>query len=261
METAPTVTLSDTEEQILSEKRIAMWAVPRSMATALLRSWSNRGDTVVSDEPLMVPYVMLQGKDLGITREQLAESSREKDWRKVVAELTGLLPEGKYIFYQKHQPQNLLTEVMGIKWLHPFTNCFLIRDPKDMLLSLHKLVPAFTFEETGWPDLKKLFDYFHRQQGLLPPVIDARDLQNQPEQTLSLLCDAVGVEFSDEMLRWPALDTNELQDIEKPWYGAVFGSTGFRPYQSKDEPLPAHLIEIHKRCHEIYQELYDLRLH
>jgi Sulfotransferase domain len=241
-------------------KRIAMWAVPRSLATTLSRAWTHRPDTVVYDEPLLPPYILLKGEDFGFTREDLLGSPRETDWVKVIAELTGPLPEGKTICYQKHQPHNLLEEIMGIAWIEQFTNCFLIRHPKDMLLSLHKLVQKFTFEQTGWADLKKLFDYICKMSETIPPVVDARDLQDHPRWTLTLLCDAVGVKFTEAMLSWPAGDDNILRDAEKPWYGNVWKSTNFHPYKAKTETLPEHLVDMFDKCNEIYQQLYKYRL-
>ncbi|MHC4776866.1 MAG: sulfotransferase-like domain-containing protein, partial [Planctomycetota bacterium] len=32
--------------------RIAMWSGPRNLSTAMMRSWGNRPDTIVCDEPL-----------------------------------------------------------------------------------------------------------------------------------------------------------------------------------------------------------------
>ena len=37
--------------------RIAMWSGPRNISTALMRSWGNRADTVVVDEPLYAHYL------------------------------------------------------------------------------------------------------------------------------------------------------------------------------------------------------------
>lgn len=42
--------------------RIAMWSGPRNISTAMLRSWENRADTVVVDEPLYGPYLFQTGK-------------------------------------------------------------------------------------------------------------------------------------------------------------------------------------------------------
>ncbi len=238
-----------------------MWAVPRSLATALLRSWANRPDTIVWDEPLLLPYVFHKGEDFGITRDSVIASGKETDGIKVIEMLLGPLPPGKTISYQKHQPHNFLEEIMGTEWLGQVTHCFLIRHPKDMLLSLSKIVPNFTFEQTGWADLKKLFDAVREMTGVIPPVVDARDLQDSPHRTLSLLCQAVGVTFSEAMLGWPSHSVDNLVEEEKPWYSAVLQSTHFQPYTAKAALLPAHLVDVFEQSHTIYQQLYDYRLH
>ena len=37
--------------------RLAMWSGPRNISTAMMRSWGNRDDTVVCDEPLYAYYL------------------------------------------------------------------------------------------------------------------------------------------------------------------------------------------------------------
>ena len=59
-------------------------------------------------------------------------------------------------------------------------------------------------------------------------MIDARDVLENPRRVLGLLCDAVGVEFSEAMLSWPP-GLRETDGIwAKHWYGEVETSTGFR---------------------------------
>ena len=41
--------------------RIAMWSGPRNLSTALMRSFGNRADTAVSDEPLYAHYLQATG--------------------------------------------------------------------------------------------------------------------------------------------------------------------------------------------------------
>ena len=62
--------------------RIAMWSGPRNISTAMLRSWGNRRDTVVVDEPLYAYYLKATGKDHPMAQEVIATG--ETDWRKVV---------------------------------------------------------------------------------------------------------------------------------------------------------------------------------
>ena len=37
--------------------RLAMWSGPRNISTAMMRSWSNRDDCVVCDEPFYAHYL------------------------------------------------------------------------------------------------------------------------------------------------------------------------------------------------------------
>ena len=41
--------------------KIACWSGPRNISTALMRSWSSRNDTFVSDEPLYAHYLKETG--------------------------------------------------------------------------------------------------------------------------------------------------------------------------------------------------------
>ncbi len=40
---------------------LAMWSGPRNISTALMRSWENRPDTEVVDEPLYAYYLQRTG--------------------------------------------------------------------------------------------------------------------------------------------------------------------------------------------------------
>ena len=51
--------MSDADKPI----RIAMWSGPRNISTALMRSWGNRPDTVVIDEPFYAYYLKTTGKN------------------------------------------------------------------------------------------------------------------------------------------------------------------------------------------------------
>ncbi len=83
-----------------------MWSGPRNISTALMRSWGNRPDTFVCDEPFYAHY-LVQTKIAHPGGDEVIRH-QENDWRKVAAWLTGPIPEGKTIFYQKHMAHHLL---------------------------------------------------------------------------------------------------------------------------------------------------------
>lgn len=237
--------------------RIAMWSGPRNISTAMLRSWGNRPDTFVCDEPLYAHYLAQTGLDHPGYDDVIAH--HEPDWRKAVEHLTGPVPEGKPIFYQKHMSHHLLPDIER-SWLSKLTHCFLIRDPREMLTSLLKHLPNPTLQDTGLPQQVEIVRFVQRHIGKTPPIIDARDVLEDPRQMLQLLCEAVGVEFIEAMLSWPPgrRDTDGIW--AKHWYDAVEKSTGFQRYSPKDETVPPAFEPLLAECLTHYNELYEQRL-
>ena len=62
-------------------KRIAMWSGPRNLSTALMRSFGNRSDTLVVDEPFYAHYLQITGLAHPGRDEILAH--HDSDWRRV----------------------------------------------------------------------------------------------------------------------------------------------------------------------------------
>ena len=90
--------------------------------------------------------------------------------------------------------------------------------------------------------------------------MDSVDVLNNPRRMLGLLCDALGVEFQEAMLTWPA-GPRATDGVWAPhWYGEVEKSTGFRPYQPKPEPIPPRFTHLYEQCAEHYARLYEHRL-
>ena len=243
-----------------SPRRIAMWSGPRNISTALMRSWAQRADTVVVDEPFYAFYLNQTGRDHPGAADIIA--SGETDWPALVAQLTGPLPVGKgvSVFYQKQMTHHLLPEIER-DWLRAVTNCFLIRDPGQVMASYIKRNGTPTPEDLGFVQQAEIFDWVRRNVGGTPPVIDARDVLQDPERILRLLCQALGLEFEPAMLFWPAGPRATDGVWAKDWYGEVEKSTSFQPYVEKVEPVPDPLREVHARCRECYDRLYPFRLH
>jgi len=242
-----------------SPVRIAMWSGPRNISTAMMRAWGNRPDTFVCDEPFYAHYLFATGREHPGAAEVIAAG--EKDWRKVVEQLTGDVPHGKQVFYQKQMTHHLLPQI-DRAWLGAVTNCFLIRDPRDVIVSYIKKNNDPALEDVGFVQQAEIFDWVRAHFGAVPPVIEAREVLENPRRILGLLCEAVGVEFSESMLSWPP-SLRETDGIwAKHWYGEVEASTTFRrPSAREPAPVPERLREVHDRCRECYEELYRHRLH
>ena len=239
--------------------RIAMWSGPRNISTAMMRSWGNRPDTVVVDEPFYAFYLKATGTKHPGAEEVIARG--ETNWRKVVQECSApTVANDKQIFYQKQMTHHLLPEVSR-DWLRDVTNCFLIRDPAEVIASYIKKNPEPELNDLGFAQQAEIFDFVRRRTASIPPVIDAGDVLRDPERMLRLLCDAIGVKFSNMMLSWPP-GPRETDGIwAKYWYAEVERSTGFQPYRERKIELPDHLRELEQRCRQCYEQLYAVRLH
>ncbi|MGB8326171.1 MAG: hypothetical protein WCE48_01190 [Steroidobacteraceae bacterium] len=237
--------------------RLAMWSGPRNVSTALMRSWGNRPDTFVIDEPLYAHYLLATGRDHPGRDEVIAH--HETDCRKVAASLHWPVPPGVRIFYQKHMAHHLLPDI-GREWLDGLTHAFLIRDPREMLLSLDQKLEHIDLPDTGLPQQLEVFEHVLRTTGATPPVVDAQDLLRNPRAVLGRLCDAVGVEFSEQMLSWPAgrRDTDGIW--ARYWYDQVERSTGFTLWRARSGELAAPLVELERQCRPIYERLHAHRL-
>ena len=131
-----------------TKARIAMWSGPRNISTAMMRSWGNRADTAVIDEPFYAYYLRATGKKHPGAAEVIAIG--ETRWQKVVNQLTASVPDGKKIFFQKQMTHHLLPEV-DRQWLGLVTNCFLIRDPAEVITSyIRKNDVDLTLEDLGF---------------------------------------------------------------------------------------------------------------
>lgn len=238
--------------------RIAMWSGPRNISTALMRAWENRADTVVVDEPFYAYYLQRTSADHPGADEVIA--SGETDSRKVVAQLLGPVSSDAGVFYQKQMTHHLLPEI-DRAWMRSVTNCFLIRDPAEVIASYLKKNHEPELADVGFVQQEEIFEFVRREIAAAPPVIDARDVRENPARTLRLLCEAVGVPFSAAMLAWPPGPRATDGVWAKHWYAEVENSTSFRPPRAQPIGIPERLRSVHERSREIYERMHAHRLH
>lgn len=236
---------------------IAMWSGPRNISTAMMRAWENRGDTAVWDEPLYAYYLARTGLEHPGRDEVIADG--EPDWRKVVEALTGPVPGGSPIYFQKHMTHHLLDEV-DRAWLDRVRNCFLIRDPREVIASYARARPSVTVADVGVHQEAEIYDYVAERTSASPIVLDARDVLEDPRGMLEGLCRELDVEFTERMLSWPAGSRASDGVWAKYWYDAVRASTEFAPYVPKADRLPTALAPLAEECESDYRRLHERRL-
>lgn len=238
-------------------RAIAMWSGPRNLSTALMRSFGSRSDTFVCDEPLYAHY--LESTGLAHPGGSEVLERHERDWRRVATWLTGPVPEGKRVFYQKHMAHHLLPEIER-GWLAELEHCFLLRDPREMLASLDEKLQGPRLADTGLPQQLELFESVRAERGRVPPVIDARDLLADPRAILGRLCERLDIPFEERMLRWEPGPRATDGVWGKHWYESTWRSSGFVPWKPKDAPLAEHLCALLRECEPIHRALHAHRI-
>lgn len=237
--------------------RLAMWSGPRNISTALMRSFENRPDTWVIDEPLYAHYLLRTGLDHP-GRDEILDSM-ENDWEKLTTHLTGPIPENKTVWYQKHMTHHYCFDYND-DWLENVTNCFLIRQPEEVIVSFLQRFRLEDWEQIGFPQQIRIFHRIMEKTGRIPIVIDSNDILKDPEKILTHLCSELNIPFMDQMLKWPE-GTRDTDGIwGKHWYGNVVKTTGFAPYKERNAVVPTEYHKILEKCIPIYEELSEFKI-
>ena len=231
--------------------RVAMWSGPRNLSTALMRSFGNRPDCSVVDEPFYAAYLHATGLDHPGRDEVTASQPTDPD--AVLRDITEGTVDAE-LQYQKHMTHHLLPTVdrgpLGV-----LRHAFLVRDPARVLASYVKVRDQPTLEDLGLPQQVELFE---RYGG---PVVDAADVLADPRATLTLLCEALGVVFDERMLSWPRGRRSTDGVWATYWYAGVEASTGFaRESPGSGDPVPERLQPLLDRCRPFYEALAAYRL-
>ena len=241
----------------MNKTYIAMWSGPRNISTALMRSFENRSDTVVLDEPFYAYF--LKHTNLNHPGKEEIISTQECKWAKIVKKITGPVPQNKSIWYQKHMAQHNL-EKYDISWIGKFKNCILIRDPKYVIPSYNKRYSFLHKNLLGYPQQLNIIRILEDTEGLTPPIFDASEILKNPRLALKKICNSIGISFSEKMLKWPKGKRKSDGVWSKYWYKNVESSSGFKPFRKKNITIEKKMSALYKDCLLDYNSMYEKRV-
>ena len=234
-------------------KPVALWAVPRSISTALERVFVERGDFKVFHEPFSVSYYY--SPDRRSDRFAETEAKQEYGYAEILALMLSV--ENRAVYFKDMAYH--IAGIMSREFVSRFTNTFIIRDPAPVISSLSRFWPDFTPEEIGYEQQHRLFG-LAVENGEEPAVVDAADLIRDPEGTIEAYCEKIGVPFVAEALSW---QPGPVPDWEMwtEWHEEAQESTGIKSQPLEDDTeVPAGLESVYDRCLPYYQELHEKRL-
>ena len=222
---------------------IACWSGPRNISTALMRSWSSRKDTFVTDEPFYAYYL----KETKLKHPMYKDiiNIYSSDYSKIVNYLINVIPQNKKIWYQKHMAHHIL-DLINIDWIANCENCILLRHPKEVISSYTKKNKLNSVEELGYSQQYEIVKFL-RKKNKPYIIIDSSELLKNPEKLLSIWCNKINIKFDKSMLKWEKGNHPNDGIWWKSWYDNVIETTGFQKYEVKD-------IAIENKYDSIYNE-------
>ncbi len=236
----------------MTVKRICLWSSPRNISTAMMYSFAQRSDTTVVDEPLYAHYLLQSGAEHPGRKETL--QSMENDGQKVIDKII-LGPSPTPVLFMKHMTHHLIN--IDTSFLDKTENVLLIRDPYEIIKSYSKVISHPKMADIG---IKQQYELYHHllKKGKLAAVADTNEVLKNPRKILEMLCEKLAIPFEESMLSWPAGPRPEDGTWARYWYENVHNSTGFQPFQPKEQsPLAQHLQPLYAESIGYYEILYQ----
>jgi hypothetical protein len=236
---------------------LAMWSGPRNISTAMMRSWENRPDCRVVDEPFYACYLSETGLEHPCREEILQAQSTDR--KRVIQQLADVDPATHY-FYQKHMTHHM-PRGMDMRWSAGMRHCFMIRDPAEVIASYLEKMPSVSEDAIGIVRQWELFEEVEALTGRRPVVIDSNDVLRDPGTVVRQLCEQWGLPFLEEcMLQWPAGRRESDGAWAHHWYQNVEASTGFASHHHREVHLPPQHQALAEKMQGYYQRLAEYRL-
>ncbi|XP_072046992.1 uncharacterized protein [Amphiura filiformis] len=234
--------------------RIFIWVNRRSLGTIFLKCLSHIPDSQIVSG--IFASCFYDGKDREASTHDFSDfpyvydgSTCTYSWAK--SQLEGDYPGTKTLICK-----DLPSFLSGKHDFIPegFRHTFLIRHPYRMFQSLKKSSISSYFPTSN---LYEIIDTYYKKQFELkeqfhvlkylqdhpqladpnPVVIDADDLQNHPASILSQYCEAIGLPFTEDLLRWkPGTDVVKKWKISRQMVTAgLYGGDGSGFYKAAME--------------------------
>ncbi len=233
---------------------VFLWSHPRSLSSALERVMVERGDLRTLHEPFIHLYYVGDAKKPLAHFEPLP--SHPTSYAGIRRMILQAAEDGP--LFVKDMCYYVLDYVLDdAEFLGRLRNTFLIRDPARAIVSYYKLDRHYTEEEIGIEAQWRVFDAVNRLTGSVPAVLDAEDLQRDPDATLRAYCRALGIVHDPAALHWDGPLPKDWQFVAG-WHTGVSHSSGIAAPDAAPVDLDAdpklrrsyeHHLPYYRRMH------------
>ena len=274
-------------------RRVILWGVPRCLSTAFMRAISNVDDFLVWYEPYLMVQKAQGSPELpeAMTSVDPAmipdhfynffDESHTYSW--VKDQLEGSFP-GKKLVFVKEMVEGIHGHYEDLP--KGYRHTIMIRHPLKVFISLKKMYQAFMGDV---PDLDILPEttippgYFFKEMcefvdhikssGMEtnPIIIDADDLQANPDEVMKIYCKKVDIPYDDRIVKWTGNVSFDNWMAPKE-VTAMFLTQGVHKKSRRSEgfsppselpsraDVPADVLRVADASMEYYDKLYAQRL-
>jgi hypothetical protein len=238
---------------------VALWTHPRSISTAFERVMIERRDFRILHEPFSYFYYV-HGERASISQEYI-DPDHPSGYLDIRAYILLHAREAPVFFKDMcaHCYSHLINDQ---DFLAKLSNTFLIRDPAKAIPSYYAMNKEVTQEEIGLRQLCSVFRKVADLTGSSPVVVDATDLEENPDGIMRAYCQALHIDFLPEAMSWQESHRKEW-DIWKKWHVDAAKSTGITKNMETFAVTidnSQHLKEMYDDQLPYYEEMYEHRL-
>ncbi len=236
--------------------KIACWSGPRNISTALMRSWSSRKDTFVSDEPFYAYYLKETGFNHPMRKKIINNYTTNSN--DIINNLTSTIPNNKNIWYQKHMAHHLL-DMEDLSWIKNFKNCILIRHPKFVINSYIKKNSLKDVLDLGYPQQLSIIKFLKREK-IQFYIIETDNFLENPRKKLSDWCNFLKINFDQKMLSWPKGPHRNDGIWGEHWYGNINTSQNFSKKIGDSSNKYIEYKSIYNDAMYFYKKIYNMQI-
>lgn len=199
------------------EKIIYMISPPRTCSVVFTRMLHARGDFEIYHEPTLYAYNIIRFPHWAAEWYKPSAYSTYQEVKEVL--LASSVKHPTFVKEMSFAAVEFLEENEDFVKNPQVSFLFLVRDPHAVLLSFYKKNPGQIKEYSlfiGYEALFRCFKKVEEMTGKAPHIILVEELCKDPEKTLKIFCNNMGISFSPDDLHWDALDSSF--DLEKEWH-------------------------------------------
>lgn len=248
------------------QTKIFMWTTARCLSTVIERPFLQKSNIKVVHEPFSNAYYF--GPEKTSNRYDHEDKWKNETYQNISNKLQQKY-DGYDTVFIKDMAYNIKKQYNLIS--NGFVHTFLIRNPLKVGQSLNKLIstsndPHISFFDPIEMSFDAIYDLYKYVTDVLKQpsiIIDADDVLNNPQHILSMYCNKVGIEFTDNMLTWEATLPNPDWLVWEGWHDDAISCTGFRkPGENTKtiDDLPSEIKQCVIQQMPYYEKLYALRL-